>query len=116
LRALQPGEAVLISHGEAWWGAVTPEEVSQAAPSLVPGSGLRKAIESRRRNIVTAGDRIPIRELEAGLTAADEEASRVGAQVGEAFGAEPEFGRPVTGRRGGPVFPTEGAGYDWPEP
>lgn len=128
LRSMAPGEAAVISHGLAWWGVVTPSEVTQDAPALVPGRGLRRAIEARTQDVVTRGDRIPVRELEAGLAAADAEAGGKGAADAAAAwqGPAAEAEEAVRLDLGSlfdsgdqddddrPVFPQEGDGYPWP--
>lgn len=76
LRALgrHPGQVVYVEHGRATWGVVTPVEVHDRAPGLSFGAfgGARRAVLAYRTAVPTLGDRIPVAELEAGLTASDQ--------------------------------------------
>ena len=91
VRALgrHPGQVVYIHQGRAVWGVVAPTEVTDGARALLPEPMLR-AIESHRFSITTRGNRVPIAELEAGLSHLEENARLNGDEAADAGSFNPE--------------------------
>lgn len=71
VRTMGKGQVVYMADGRALWGSVTPADVTEGAPSVLPEWSLRKAVEARRFTVLTKGERIPVLELESQLTETD---------------------------------------------